>query len=151
MGRLLARFSCALLGLIVGCASSTTREDVPQDLLEIPADAVVLRVSVKRAEFTDIAPCCGRSLFGAPFDYWYRYTAQVKSVVRGQYSGKTVSFLHAQHAEYIRAVTEDCYVVLVPAESEVSEMLDTDLVAVKLYSPGVKAHREAVRALGDEI
>ena len=122
-----------------------------QEALEIPPGAIVLRVKVEAVEFTDVESCCGRRLFGTAFDFWYRYRAAVISVVEGPYAGSRVSFGHVQHAEYTSEVTDDCFVVLVPADVETHKLIGVELVAVKLYSSQISAHRDAIRQLGDGI
>src|SRR5690606_25425038 len=98
-------------------AACTARGEVKgRSVRPLPEGAVVLRVEVLEVEFTDWSPACGNDdQVCIPSHFWYRYRARVREVVSGSYDQTEIEFANLQHAEYIPAVTRDCYIVLVPA------------------------------------
>jgi hypothetical protein len=135
---------------LLGCAHSNPsfqQDDFP--LYSPPPDAIVLRVSVLKVEFTDWHPACQDQENCIPMSFWHRYRAEVREVVSGSWSGAEVEFSHLQHAEYIRRVTRDCYVVLRPASTGLQSRLGVEFVADKILSRFFEEHRPAIKALTD--
>lgn len=108
----------------------------------------MLRVSVQSAEFTNVYPECGADC--VPFYYWYKYSAQVKGVVSGGWDKPDVQFTHLQHGQYISAVTNDCYVVLVPAATELREVVGVSYVADRILSRRFKQDRPIIKRLAND-
>jgi hypothetical protein len=134
--------------LLIGCASPPTTKHVsPMSEYELPVGAIVLRVEVLDVEFTDLFPGCGTVPDCMPFHFWFRYRARVKEVVVGEWASPEVKFTYLQHAEYIRSVTKDCYVVLYPASPEIRSEVGVGLVADRLLS----RFFEGDRVLIDEL
>jgi hypothetical protein len=134
--------------LTVACSGVSPVSDAPT--YSPPFGATILRVEVVSVEFTDWAPGCDSNDDGCvPTHFWYRYTARVQGVVSGSWSGPEVQFGHLQHAEYIPAVTKDCYVVLVPASTDLSSKIGASLIADRILSRFWKHHRAAIKALWD--
>lgn len=135
-----------LVSFAVACRSPGALQSTPA--YSPPSRAIVLRVEVVEVEFTDWPlSCIAISEDCIPFYYWYRYRARVKDVVSGAWVGAEVEFTHAQHAEYIPAVTKDCYVVLLPAEDELSAKIGVSLVAERLLSRYWAPDRSIIDAL----
>ena len=134
--------------LMTACSSTGPVPDVP--VYSPPAGATILRVEVVSVEFTDWSPGCDvNDDRCVPVHFWYRYRARVKDVISGSWSSPDVQFAHLQHAEYIPAVTKDCYVVLVPAGTDFSSKIGVSLIADKILSRFWKQHRAAIKALRD--
>lgn len=104
---------------MTGCAGPGNAQ--PQPAHAPPADAIVLRVSVRKAESTGRFPECGEGCI--PWSSWYRY-----------------------HAE-VRAVTRDCYVVLTPADPGIATELGVGYVAERLLSRRIEHHAADIEAL----
>jgi hypothetical protein len=134
--------------LLAGCAGSgTLRSGNASSIDTLPAGAVVLRVRVTDVEFTDWYPACeeGEELC-VPVVFWYRYSGNVREVVRGEYADSTVQFARLQHAEFIDRVTRDCHVVLEPASKDLRSKVGIEWTALKLLSP-LLGHDDEIRAL----
>ena len=143
----LAIGSAFLLALMSGCVSYSLGQTA-QSTYSVPAGAIVLRVSVQSAEFTNVYPECGADCI--PFYYWYKYNAHIKSVVSGGWDKSDVQFTHLQHGQYISSVTNDCYVVLVPAASELQDAVGVNYVADRILSRRFKQDRPIIRRLAND-
>ncbi len=147
MGKLHALLLACLL--LPGCSSSPKTWDTAAIQYIPPTGSIVLRVEVLEVEFTDLFPGCGDIPDCVPFHFWYKYRARVKDVVVGKWAEPEVEFTHLQHAEYIRQVTRDCYVVLHPAAPEIQSKVGVPLVADRLLSRFWEPDRVVIKALGD--
>lgn len=128
---------------MTGCAGPGNAQ--PQPAHAPPADAIVLRVSVRKAESTGRFPECGEGCI--PWSSWYRYHAEVREVLGGDFDERTVEFVFLQHAEFVRAVTRDCYVVLTPADPGIATELGVGYVAERLLSRRIEHHAADIEAL----
>lgn len=138
-----------LTTLLAACAgTSAPRVSDVEPQYVPPPEAIVLRVRVREVEPTGHFPGnCRLGVDCIPFYFWHRYRAEVKAVVQGSWTGREVRFVHLQHAEYVDRVTRDCYVVLLPADTELKETLDVPFVADRLFSRVFEHDREAIRGL----
>ena len=93
-------------------------------------------------------PECGADCI--PFYYWYKYNAKVKRVVSGEWGASDVQFAHLQHGQYVPAVTNDCYVVLVPAASEFQDAARVRYVADRILSPKFKQDRPIIKQIAND-
>ncbi len=136
-----------LITLSSSCASYGT--DAPaQAAYAVPSGAIVLQVAVQSVEFTDLHPECGADCI--PFYYWYKYNAQVKRVVSGEWDAENVQFTHLQHGQYVSMVTDDCYVVLVPAASELQDAVGVKYVADRILSRKFKQDLPVIRQIAND-
>jgi hypothetical protein len=134
-----------LFSLMLGCASA--RRSLEVDNYNLPPGSIVLRVEVIDVQFTDLYPNCDEGENCMPFYFWWKYRARIKEVISGTWSQPMVEFTHLQHAEYIRKVTKDCYVVLRPAGEELRSKVGVPFVADRLLSRFFNGHRSAIKAL----
>jgi hypothetical protein len=112
-----------------------------------PEGSIVLRVHVLSTEYTDWSPDCAEDYAFCYF--WYRYRAHVKDVIAGTWSGTEVEFTHLQHGQYIPDVTNDCYVVLYPAGTDLREKIQVPFVADRILSRYTRSGRAEIKALLD--
>lgn len=133
--------------LLAGCAGSgAIRSGDVSSIDTPPAGAVVLRVRVTDVEYTDWYPACEEDELCVPVIFWYRYSGNVREVVRGEYADSTVRFARLQHAEFADRVTRDCHVVLEPASEDLRAKVGVEWTASKLLSP-VLGQDDEIRAL----
>ena len=134
------------LGL-TACASTSQPQLGPQSAADgVREWPVVLRVEVLSVDGTGWFPDCGEEDC-IPVHFWFKYRARVKEVIDGSWDGTKVEFTHLQHALYIRRVTKDCYVVLRPADTDLSEKIRVPYVADRLLSRSWKSDRADIKAL----
>lgn len=139
-----------LLTMLLGCASSSPVQGASRaDHYSPPPGSVVLRVEVLEVEFTDLYPECDEVKDCIPFDFWYKYRARVREVISGDWRQAEIDFTHLQHAEYIKKLTRDCYVVLEPAGDELRSKVGVSFVADKLLFRSLERDRTAIKALRD--
>lgn len=79
-----------------------------------PDDEVLLRVRVTDVEFTDYYPegDCPSEAECIEVNFWFRYEANVREVIRGTYERSGVKFARLQHAYFARK-PRDWYLLLV--------------------------------------
>ena len=125
----------ALVGLLQGCVAVHESElSSAVDGIDEP-DVIVLRVRVTSVEATEWSRDCpeetnakdGRICI--PMYFWFKYKAKVLDTTRGQWQGNTVEFANYQHAQYVRRLTDDCYVVLTKASPTFAERLKIPYVS----------------------
>jgi hypothetical protein len=77
--------------------------------------SVLLRVRVTDVTATDYYPHenCPSGMECIPFDFWFKYRADVREVIRGSYNQPGVQFAILQHA-YFRRMPTDWFVLVVP-------------------------------------
>lgn len=99
-----------LLALLLPACSN-----VPVDEGIESNDALVLRVRVMTRNYTPhTQPNETDNVIAVAGASWYTYRARVTEVVQGDYADATISFANYQHEYYLRALTRDWYVRLVP-------------------------------------
>jgi hypothetical protein len=125
----------ACIGMSACSADVSRRGKSVAQIVSVPLNAIVLRVEVKAAEYTDWfdpSQCNGASDC-VPQYFWYRYSARVSESISGEWQNQDVSFVHSQHAEFDRERTNNCYVVLVPAK-DLEPQIKVDFIASGIYS-----------------
>ena len=138
-----------LVLLLTSCNGSTLVQD--KKIYTPPPGSIVLRVEVLSQEFTDWSPNCIGKENCIPVHFWFKYRARVKEVISGTYADPIVEFTYLQHANYIPEVTNDCYVILKPAEYALSSKLGVPYTATKILSPFWKEQRASIKALRNGI
>ena len=113
--------------LVTGCASQ------PADTPGQHGD-VVLRVQVITREQTPFATQACTQDCASRF-YWYVYTARVTEVVKGTFASRTVSFANAQHAHFVRGITDDWYVRLAHSPDATEAKIGVAYLVVAHTSP----------------
>jgi hypothetical protein len=81
---------------------------------------VLLRVRVTDAAYTDYYPDdCPPEAECIAANFWFRYEANVREVVRGSYALATVRFANLQHTYFVPRHPRDWYVLVVPCGENV--------------------------------
>ena len=136
------------LGL-AACVSTPSRQATPEPTVDaVPEWPVVLRVEVLSVEGTDWYPECAEKDC-IPFHFWFKYRARVKDVIEGSWNESEVQFTHLQHGQYISKVTRDCYIVLRPAGTDLSEKIRVPYVADRILSRFWKSDRAQIKAFAN--
>lgn len=136
---------------MAACAGKAGRPIDSSTLDASSADgAIVLRVKVTEVDYTDMHPGCADDDECIPTYFWYRYRARVRDVVAGAWTEREVEFVHLQHAEYLRKLTKDCYVVLRPAGTELQAKTGVPLVADRFLFGERDLDKASIEAFRDE-
>jgi hypothetical protein len=89
--------------------------------------SILLRVRVTDVAFTDYFPdddCLSRNEC-IPFNFWFRYSAHVREVVRGVFTQPSVKFANLQHV-YFRRKPTDWFVLLAPCGQSVRDAVNVE-------------------------
>jgi len=78
----------------------------------IGKEKTVLRVIVKSVEVTDHYPENACTEDCIVWNFWFRYKAKVKNVIRGEYTDRYITFVNLQHAAYRKGIVSDWFVSL---------------------------------------
>jgi hypothetical protein len=105
--------------------------------------SILLRVRVTDVAFTDYYPdddCFSRNEC-IPFNFWFRYSAHVREVVRGNFSQPSVKFANLQHV-YFRRKPSDWFVLLVPCGPSVRDAVNVEYCVRDQAFAGDRVGRE---------
>jgi hypothetical protein len=113
------------------------------------AEQLVLRVEILSQESTDYYIDCKGLAEGEvciPFHFWYIYTADVLSVVAGDYNSEKIRFARLQHGERVGDSLKDVFVVL----ENFKNKSNAEKIGVTVFASDFSAVEKVV-CMSDEI
>ena len=142
------------LTVLMGACADSDRTESPSAVrgLDDP-DAIVLRVRVVSAEFTEFynpdagCPVEDDGTQCIQMYFWYKYKANVLSVEKGKWKGKVVEFANYQHSAYQARYVDDCYAVLVKASADFAARVGVPYISEDLVLPRLDRDRARLRTL----
>jgi TonB family protein len=129
----------ALLIICTSCMSTFRGVDknVVRGFKVLPHQTLLV-VKVKSSEYTGLYPSgceAGEDEICIPFYFWYIHNAEILNVVKGEYNLQNIKFAKLQHANFIKEITNEWYVLVdkIPNDALI-EQLGTNYYAVRTDS-----------------
>ncbi|QYJ96655.1 hypothetical protein K0J45_14095 [Shewanella alkalitolerans] len=104
-----------ILILLALCSCATHYRGADAQIVKgfdvLPGQALLV-VRVESTEYTGNSPYECPEDVCIPFYFWYKYEAEVLDVVKGNFNTQKLSFAVLHHANYVKEVTDEWYILI---------------------------------------